>query len=176
MRYRPSVRDEAGLTIVELVLAAAILLVVVAMSVTFYSYYHRSYSSSVSRSAIQQNVRLAKTMIENQIRLANYLKIGDAPADPEDFFHIYTTGGTIMRYDPATGEATELLGSLGEGITMQVTFGHTRSSFLEITVSGSVGGELSYDIGSESLVLRGEDVFDAASAASGGDLYYTVSD
>ena len=87
--------SEKGLTLLELVMAFAILLLVLGVSYTFYVYAARSSAVTSSQASLQQNVRLARTLIENEIKFAEYIKVGES-SETENYRCIYLENDKIM--------------------------------------------------------------------------------
>ncbi|MEW5922016.1 MAG: prepilin-type N-terminal cleavage/methylation domain-containing protein [Bacillota bacterium] len=161
-------RDEKGLTLVELVIASVILLLVLGMSYSFYAYSARSSAVASRQSDMQQNVRLAKTLIENKIRLAGYVKVG-TPAVPANHCRIYLDNGKIMiHYQGET--AKDLLGGLSGNIIMDLSFTVTGDAFIEVMV-GASDGVNNYDISAEVLILKRN--IDNVVGDSDSQLYYS---
>ena len=151
MKQLKLVYDQNGLTIVELVIAFAILLMVLGVSYTFYTYAVRSSAVASRQLDLQQNVRLAKTLIENEIKLSGYIKVGE-PADPENYHKIYLENDKIMvRYKGET--AKDLLGGLSDNMAMDLAFKVCGDAFIELMVAADDGVN-NFDITSQVLILK----------------------
>jgi len=168
MKQLRLLQDKTGLTIIELLIASAILLMVLAVSYTFYSYAARSSAGASRQSDMQQNVRLAKALIEDEIKIASYVKVGE-PADPENYHKIFLENDKIMiRHQGETEE--DLLRGLSDNIAMDLSFTVCGDSFIEIMVAAG-DGENNYDITSEVLILKRN--IDNADGDSDSEIYYS---
>ncbi|WP_449240719.1 prepilin-type N-terminal cleavage/methylation domain-containing protein [Desulfoscipio gibsoniae] len=149
-----NVTSNNGLTMIELLIALAILLIVLSVSYSFYFYFTRSFDFAARQSNVQQNVRLAKTIIEKEIRHASYIKIGDAPEDSNKYNQkIYIADNKIIHY--VDGKNKDILDGLSNGINMRLSFKKIsdNSPFLWIKVEGDINGDQEYSISSELLIL-----------------------
>jgi len=148
------VLNKKGFTLIELLISLAILLIVLSVGYSFYFYVVRSFDVASKQSNVQQNVRLAKNIIENQVRYASYIKIGDAPADSSKYNQrIYVNNNKIMHY--VDGENKDILNGLSDGVNMHLLFIKLSndSPFLWIEVKGDINGDQEYSISSEILIL-----------------------
>ncbi|MDD4169480.1 MAG: prepilin-type N-terminal cleavage/methylation domain-containing protein [Desulfotomaculaceae bacterium] len=142
--------NKKGLTIVELMITLAILLIVIGASYSFYFYVVRAFDIGTKQSDVQQNVRLAKNIIDNKVRSANYIAITESEPEAEWNQKIYLDNGKIMYVKD--GDTTELLSGLADGFNMQIEFEKVGTSFLEISITGDINGEHVYNITSEVLI------------------------
>jgi len=165
------INNKKGFTLIELLITLVILLLVIGMSYSFYYYVVRSFDIASKQSEVQQNVRLAKNIIENEVRLATYIKIGSEPTE-EYNQRIYVSDGQIKHY--VEGQGTNNLLSIPSGsVDLQLSFIKTAPSLLEIKVEGDINGEHNYDITSELLVLNGNGHIDGD---EGTEVYFLTSD
>jgi len=144
--------NEKGLTLMELVMAFAILLLVLGVSYTFYVYAARSSAVAASQANLQQNVRLARTLIENEIKFADYIKVGEEPPERENCRSIYLEDGKIMiQYE--NGTVKELLGGLSDDMAMDLLFTVSGNSFIETMVAARDGTN-TFEITAKVLILK----------------------
>ncbi|MGI6412501.1 MAG: PilW family protein [Syntrophomonadaceae bacterium] len=138
-RKKKLIYDSSGMTIIELLIAIALVLIVAGLSQVFYSYTVNSYDNIAKQANLQQSVRLALTFIESRIKFANHMEIVAATPDPEELESrdegtqaIYLDeNGVLKAYKE--GETQDLIGVLGENISLSLAF--TKAS-------GNVGGKL----------------------------------
>ena len=138
-RKKKLIYNNLGITIIELLIALALVLIVAGLSQVFYAYTVNSYDSIAKQANLQQSVRLALTFIESRIKFANQLEIVSTSPDPEELESrgeatqaIYLDeNGALKAYKE--GEAQDLIGVLGENISLSLVF--TKAS-------GNVGGKL----------------------------------
>ncbi|MEG6522549.1 PilW family protein [Desulfotomaculum sp. 1211_IL3151] len=165
MRTFTYVDNKKGVTIIELMITLAMILIVIGLSYLFYFYVVRSFEISSTQSAVQENVRLAKNLIDKEIRRASYIKIEEPPDDVNKYnHHIMTADGKIKK------DTNYLLGNLSEGVEMGLLFTKTSDSFIEVTVTGSIDGDYEYSITSEVLALGGN--IDNSINDSGDEIYF----
>jgi len=145
-------RDTRGITLIELILASAILLLVLAVSYPFYSYTTRSIDIATKQREVQQNVLLAKELIEKRIRLSSCLTLlKNAPASPgekncEGFIktqELYVTESGKLMHSTEGGNQEELLGSVAEDTNYTLTFekSGSRPRILSYTIYGEYNGQ-----------------------------------
>jgi type IV pilus assembly protein PilW len=90
-----SVNAQRGFTLVELMIALVVGIIAIGVVYTVYSVQQREYRNQQLRQALQQNLRGAVVIMEQQIRMAGY--------DPEDSGRFGIAD--VRRYDLATTDA-----------------------------------------------------------------------
>ena len=157
MRKIKIIDHKKGFTVIELLIALTILLIVIVLGYSFNFYVTRSFDIATKQSEVQQNVRLAKNMIENyyQVRFSE-IKLLNAVEEPEeDYQIIYVDDNGIIKYQKYGDEPKDLLlADLNSGINMQLTFTKDayNDSLLGIKVAGDIDGDYSYYIDSKILI------------------------
>lgn len=172
MKISTPFSDEKGLTLLELVMAFAILLLVLGISYNFYVYAARSSAVASNQANLQQNVRLARTLIENEIKLAGYIKLGEEPSETENCRSIYLENDKIMiQYE--NEDTKDLLAGLSGDMAMDLLFTVSGDSFIEMMVGAGEGAEF-YDITSKVMILKRN--IDNNYGVSANRIYYSYSD
>ncbi|WP_347487624.1 prepilin-type N-terminal cleavage/methylation domain-containing protein [Desulfoscipio sp. XC116] len=154
-----------GLTLIELMLASAILLIVLAVLYPFYSYATRSIDIAAKQREVQQNVLLSKEIIESircKIRSSSYLIIlKNTPASPGeegcegfvDTRELYVTESGVLMHSKKDGTQENLLGSYAEDTHFTLTFEKSGPKLLKYTIHGEYNGQ-EYEISSEIAILN----------------------
>ncbi len=163
-------------------LALVILLLVLAVSYPFYSYATKSIDIATKQREVQQNVLLAKALIEKEIRFASYLIIlKNTPTIPGvesegyvDTQELYVTDSGILMHSTQDGSQEELLGSIANDTDFTLTFEKSEPSILRFTIKGNYEGQ-EYEISSEIAILKLANIQEEETGAQGVAIRYAFS-
>jgi hypothetical protein len=133
-------REEKALTIVELMIAAAVLLIVLAMGFSFFFFGVQAFDTGEKRSLVQTNARLASRILTDELRFAEDVEIySTVPAHVNGINTIYLEEGNIIIRDE---EGTERL--LSGALSSEVTF-----TELVFSISPELNRMLVFSLGAE---------------------------
>lgn len=168
-------RNKYGITLVELMITLAILLIVVTVSYTAFSAISKSFDFATKTSNVQQNVNLAKNIIDEKIRQATYIAVISDATIPvgewnQSFFIQTDSDGNGHIIYMKDGVESDLLADLSDGYHMSITFTKVGTSFLNVSITCSLDGEYVYNIESDVLVLGIE--ADKFTGTSGAKVYF----
>ena len=153
-------RDERGVTLIETLIVAAILVLILAGVYSFLLFGQKLYFSGAGQVELHGPVRLAAEKINRKLRFAGNVELLEADWDPDtastdDCSYIYfdAGGGNVVLLDSdgsrflSEGIITELSFSAENGIllfTIRGADGSTDfaldSSVKPMNLSGSIGG------------------------------------
>ena len=188
--------DDKGLSLIELLIASAILLLVLAVGYTFLNFGQTSFVRGEERADLQQNARMALDFISDQVRIAEIVVILPAGHDYSDLegygidvdyegeeeiytYQIYVENGSIFYSKLAQGvEEVTLLENISENIDFDLNFAVNNNSgnILDIYLSSTekASGTL-FDLETEILILNlsSGDIIDL-SAGNGAIVLYQI--
>ncbi|SFF92922.1 prepilin-type N-terminal cleavage/methylation domain-containing protein [Desulfotomaculum arcticum] len=163
-----------GFTIVELLIALALLVIVIALGYTFNFYVFRSFDIASKQSEVQQSVSLAKNIIENKVRYSQMDLLDELPEEIEPGYQaIYIESG-VVKYIDEDGNTSDLLGAISGNVNMQVYFENKGDSFLRVYVQGDIDGDHEYNIDSNILIHKVTDRSDTIQGSDGTLIYFYV--
>ncbi len=167
------IKQNRGLTIIELLIALVILIIVISLGYMFNFYVVRSFEIASNQSSVQQNVRIAKSIIENNVRYSEVELLDALPGGREEKYQIiYVDDNGFIKHVDEDGNVSDLLGTISSGINMQLSFENKGNSFLWINVQGDIDGSYVYNIGSEILIQKVTDADDTITGDSGSVIYF----
>lgn len=151
-------RNKRGVTLIELILTLTLLLIAIALIYSFFTYMHRSNNLAKQQSQVQENVILAKTIIDEKIRKADSIAIGSTDESPpfaswSESIYLEDVDGKGVIYVEKGGKATPLLGNLTEDYSMSLSFERTASAFIEVSIGCTLGEDIQYSIEAEIYLL-----------------------
>jgi|GEM_PF-2844308 len=158
-----SLKNQQGLTVVELLIAALILVIVLTSGYLFFSYGWRAFDTGSERSIVNNNLRMAAEAISNEIRYAGMLEIIDTAEVPgsvtDDKIYIYLnldgriekkdqSGSTIIPHELDANIAFSLVFSANPPNTMIVNITENTSGIsldtevrlLNVSAGNPIGG------------------------------------
>lgn len=112
---------QEGFSIVELMVALALLGFVLASGYMFFGFGLRTYDRGEQQSIAQQGIRIAADFISSEIRYANEIIISPADISEEGYYYIYQDGDSVVFRD-ANGSERTLLDSNRDQIAYRVLF------------------------------------------------------
>ncbi|NLM60982.1 MAG: hypothetical protein GX193_02775 [Clostridiales bacterium] len=151
-------RNKKGVTLVELILSIALVLIAAVLMFTFFSFMNRSNRLARQQSEIQENVVLAKTIIEGKIRKATYVTIGSTGGDPpslpwSESIYLDVVDGKGVIYAETEGESGPLLAGLAEGYSMSLAFERVDGMFIRVSVGCISEDNYEYSVDTEIFLL-----------------------
>lgn len=107
-----NIKNNKGLTLVEVLVATALTVLVIAVIFSLYLFGNRSFAKSRNQYDIQSDVRLAMDAIVKELRFATSMEIlnadkaCDISEQEEGFNYIYIDDGKLLHsiYDEVSGE------------------------------------------------------------------------
>lgn len=161
-----------GLSLVEMLIALALLLIIIPLTTMLFFYGSRSFAVGEEQSELQQHVRLVADYVLGELRYAHGITIlADAP-DPDD---PDLSGWNLIYVDDgsAIGRREGVIGSVISGLDPRVDFefefdqGSTPGT-IAYTITGTVPGGREYAVEAEIATLNTRNV----SGGPGAALYY----
>jgi len=136
-RSRNILKNQKGMTLVELVLAMAILLIVLAVAATLLLLGKRVFNKGLNQYDLQSSVRLASDFIVDEVRNASEITL-NTPGSPDTYNQIYLSNKKLM-YKPAGGTAQSKSPAMFEN-TGDLSFSIIQSGtsfMLQLTINAS---------------------------------------
>ncbi len=131
MSNRRCRQSNTGMTLIELIVVMAILVVVIAAIGSVLVYGQRAFRQGENQSALQNDIRLVAERISKDIRYAENFSIHTTmPALDEQYKYIYVESGKIMRRI-GSGTPEVLLGSEG---TASLSFTRANDRLVSFTL------------------------------------------
>lgn len=96
IRHLPTLKPQAGFTLVELLIAMAIGMIVLSSILSFFVTQNHAYKLQEQIAEMQQNVRTGMDMMVREIRMAGYDP--NKIADPAQRPRIFLAGGSEIRF------------------------------------------------------------------------------
>lgn len=150
MRYR-LLKDHQGLTLIELIIALAILLLVLSVVFNFFIFGVKSFDVAERRSEIQLDVRLASDFITTRLRNATSLSLTDnSLANTIDLTLLQTRFTTI------------------EEVFFEIHQESGRYIIWYKIIGRDASGELEYELESDVLLNN----ISSATLGTGEEIYY----
>ncbi|ACA59473.1 hypothetical protein Daud_0961 [Candidatus Desulforudis audaxviator MP104C] len=146
--------NNKGLTLVELLVGAALLGAVLAIGYTFFYFGHQSFTAGEQRSWVRQNIRLAADFITQELRYATHVYVlGSVPQSfAADLNYIYVKDGVLKHRKAGGGEDT-VFDRISEGVVLKEDLGFSLDGeFLAYRVANS--GEDAYAIDGRIRLLN----------------------
>jgi hypothetical protein len=171
--------EEEAISVVELMIALSILLIVLALSFTFYFFGTRAFATGEERSLIQANVRLASRMITQELRYANDVEITTGIPNHESgkrAIYKNNSGQLIIRDE--LGEESLLSGALSDELTFtSLTFGISPddNKILVFSVSAEGARSQNFQLHSDVAPLNLKyAIRDSSNSGTGAALIYIL--
>jgi len=148
-----------GSSLVELIVAITLILIVLVVGFTFFSFGLNSFSSGELHSNVQQNVRLNGKYISDEVRYATEMEILVTKPSVDQFDnrynYIYLDDGKIMIKKGAQA-ACQVPADISDGIEFTLEFwgNAVDTSMLNFVISGQKDGGQKYEVSSEVSVLN----------------------
>lgn len=175
-KWRHFVKGNRGLSLIELMIAASLLVIVLAIGYGFYFFGLTSFTSAESRSDVQQNIRMATDFITREVRFASSMELLDAatvipaPEHVGDGVHYILLSGNAIEHR-AKNVSRIIPGVISGSVSFDLSFAKSGShdDMLLIQVSGTGSGLQSYQLSSE-IFLENLQHFGQNITVSGSDL------
>lgn len=122
LRFGMAELQEKGFTLIEGLMALAIVSIFIVLFFSLNSYIDRSFDITNRQSDLQFYSRLAQIKLKNEIELCSSLEIcSDAPTVGDEQKAIYVEDGIIM-IQSGSGEATPLIPNIDDDVEMNISF------------------------------------------------------
>ncbi len=137
------IKKQGGLTVIELMLALALLLLVLAGGYSFLSFGWSSFDRGTDRAVVQNNLRMAAEEITKEVRYAGSIEIIDAEDVPgtidDDYFYIFLNGDG--RLEQKDSEGTRIIPhELDSNVLFDLSFDKSGSNIIEIIITETNSG------------------------------------
>lgn len=152
-------KSKKGITVAELLIALAVILIVLTLCFQTYFFIYNSYEKNEENWIIQQDVRKISDWIDINIQTAYILEIYLSKPDPfendDDFYYLYFENGGVYLRKP--GEAT---GELIAGDTIEVKYSFDKDktpNALDYVITGYDPDDASakiYEVEGTVLILN----------------------
>lgn len=173
--------NQKGVTLVELLIALAILGIVLDLGMVFFNHSEASYNRGETRYITQSNVRLASDYITNQTRYATELSVIDASSVPatitstDNYIYVDSNGRIIHK----TSSGTSIVNpNTSQNLRYALSFnragtgvGANRVLSYSVTDNGS-GFNVSSSVNPENL--GSSSVISSSLAGAGNAIRYRV--
>lgn len=141
-----------GFTLIELIVVIAILGIVISAALSFFVFSNKTYNKGVDQSNIQSDIRLASSMIVDEIRFATEVKILSA-VDTDWYDDPVNSVGTYDNYIFYYDEKVVLQSRYSRkeytvGPSCVLDFDGSKTNVLNISIQG-VEDEQTFDIETE---------------------------
>ncbi len=151
------ISDDKGFTVVELLIALALLGIVLSLGYFLFFGGTKSFDTGTARANVQQNVRLVNVVLKNELRNAILISTIEPPGDYDGFFQL--EGSHLMH----NGEQVTADNVISD-IDIDIKEEHDNEAVLLLTITAvsEEGYTVNYQIllnnlkkGSENLQLDG---------------------
>ncbi len=153
--FQAVTNNNDGLTVVELMIAVAILVLVLAGGYTFFSFGWNTFDRGTSKAIVQNNLRMAVEDITKEIRYAGNLSIIDSTGVPDpienDDFYIFVNNDNRIERKSKT-DMKIIPHELDSDINFELSFVRVEENRLKIVVKES-GSDM--EIETEIRLLNG---------------------
>lgn len=129
-----------GFSLIELLIALALLSIVITLGFSLYSYNNNSFNIANRSSELQWQARMAKTKVESEISCASQITVidySDLSATLEEGQQaIYVQGGSkgIIMIKTSSGSSDELLNNITDNVQTSLTFSKIADNRLQIKI------------------------------------------
>jgi hypothetical protein len=136
--FKNMTKEQAGLTVVELLIAATILVFVLAGAYTFFSFGWSSFDRGTDRAVVQNNLRMAAEAITKEVRFAEGISIIDTsdipdPVDDDDIYIFINNDSRIERKDKY--ESRIIPHELDSNVFLELDFERSSSNVLKVVIT-----------------------------------------
>lgn len=141
MAIRKNLRSQRGVTLVELIVALAILGFVLAAVYSFYYFGERSFAVGSEQSNLQRDLRLAADFITREVRHAVELDLIPVPASfAAGYSYIFLENSAVVHVH--NGVKTAKTGPVVTGLSFGLErLRHNDRNVLQFTVRGRSGNQ-----------------------------------
>lgn len=141
-------RKQEGFTLLELMIATAMLGLIGAMMMSLYLFTVRSSNALAQQSEVQQSVRFVKGRIEETLRFSTSADIANSQDDSSLPRRIYLEDGHVWHHD---GTSAVKFSVLSDEVAMTLNFENLdlNTPIVRITVGGSIHGKYTFEVSAD---------------------------
>ena len=154
---RSYIKDNRGITLVELVIGMGLLSIVIALAYSLYFFGTTSFQTGANRVDLQQNARLMADFITEEIRLAIKVDIlAEAPESLDAQYHYIYLEGNTVKHSVSGATAVEKFSAISRKVDFDLEFLKSSDEIdeiLEFTVTARYG-DRDYAVKTEVLILN----------------------
>ncbi|QGG46576.1 PilW family protein [Heliorestis convoluta] len=127
------IRNNKGVTLVELLVGIALLSLVMTLGYSFYFFGYNSFATGEVRSDVRQNIRFAADFITQELTYATHVQvlsfIPDEDFLEDDYHYIYVKEGQLTHRE-AFGEELAPFGNIADRVTLDENLSFSLESHL----------------------------------------------
>lgn len=150
----PSVKNTAGLTLIELLVAMGILGIVLTVCFSFLFFGYRSFGTGSAQFNIQSDIRIVMETVKNEVRYASefqVIPVSEVPSTVTDGYKYIYAEGNALKFKSSAGASERLQGLLfssGPVFTLSASGGNF---ILTVTLEG-VYRDQDYETSTDVLI------------------------
>jgi uncharacterized protein YjdB len=137
-RLQKVLKQQKGLTVVELLIAATILVIVLTSGYMFFGYGWRAFSTGTDLSIVNNNLRMTTERISNEIRYAGMLEIidtADVPLNVDDD-KIYIFPNATGRLEKRDIDGSDIIPhQVDDNVAFNVVFTKVNANTLSMAIT-----------------------------------------
>jgi len=150
-------KKQDGFTVVELMIALALLLIILATGYMFFGFGFRSFNRGEQRAIAQQSIRTAAAFISSEIRYANLITINpETVSTSDDFNYIYLNGDSVYYQDKDKSIPPK---TLLDGTVDQMSYSIIFMEDSYVVASSKVTLVLAFNLAADSIYSLDTNVF-----------------
>lgn len=139
MRLIIDLRNSRGVTLIELIIALALLSMVLAVGYNYYFFENKTYTIGSNQSNVQRDIRLASDFITREVRNAIELELVSSPTIGDGYNYIYLNGLVLMH------DSTPKTDPIISQLELKIKKVDNNKNYLEFIIQGNEG-EQTYKI------------------------------
>lgn len=135
--FKAMAKEQAGLTVVELLIAVTILVFVLAGAYTFFSFGWSSFDRGTDRAVVQNNLRMAAEAITKEVRFAEGISIIDASDVPDpvvDDTYLFINNDSRIEKKDSNGSSI-IPHELDSNVSLELGFERSSSNVLKVVIT-----------------------------------------
>ena len=151
---RSFIKDNRGITLVELVIGMGLLSLVIAVAYSLYFFGTTSFQTGANRVDLQQNARLMADFITDEVRLAREVEIlGAVPESLDPEYHYIYLDGSAVKHSISGAAAVEKFSNISQKVDFDLVFSKSTDEVAVFTVYAS-DDDREYAVTAQVLILN----------------------